>query len=49
LLNPLSICRVVRLNTNGLDKPEEARESGVGEFPDWMVEEMKDVAGITFL
>jgi hypothetical protein len=28
---------------------EEARESGVGEFPDRMVEEMKDVAGITFL
>ncbi|MFH0994140.1 MAG: hypothetical protein V1844_01375 [Pseudomonadota bacterium] len=42
MLNPVSIYRTVRLNATGLEKLEEARESGKGEFPDWMVEEMKD-------
>ena len=34
LLNPVSIYRTVRLNAKGLEKLEEARESGKGEFPD---------------
>jgi AbrB family looped-hinge helix DNA binding protein len=42
LLNPVSIYQTVRLNATGLEKLEEARKSGEGEFPDWMVEEMKD-------
>jgi AbrB family looped-hinge helix DNA binding protein len=42
MLNPVSIYRTVRLNATGLEKLEEARKSGMGEFPDWMVEEMKD-------
>jgi AbrB family looped-hinge helix DNA binding protein len=42
VLNPVSIYRTVRLNATGLEKLEEARKSGTGEFPDWMVEELKD-------
>jgi len=47
MLNPVSIYRTVRLNVKGLEKLEEARESGKGEFPDWMVEEMKDAQADT--
>jgi len=36
LSNPVRIFRTVRPKTIGLEKQEEARESGKGEFPGWM-------------
>lgn len=34
--------RGIRLNDKGLVKLQEARESGIGEFPEWFLEDMKN-------
>ncbi|CAN2039324.1 SpoVT-AbrB domain-containing protein [Candidatus Magnetomoraceae bacterium gMMP-15] len=42
MLNPVSIYHNVRLNEKGLEKLREARESGTGTLPDWLIEDMKN-------
>ncbi len=39
-LHPVVIYRTVRLNDQGLAKLKAARESGTGEMPDWLHQEM---------
>jgi len=41
VLHPVSVYPAVRLNQRGLGKLEEARKSGRGKLPEWMVKEMK--------
>ena len=41
-LNPVAVYRTVRLGKGGLAKLQEARESGKGELPDWLQQDMKD-------
>lgn len=40
VLHPVEIHRTVRLSTKGLDKIDEARQSGKGKLPDWLTDEM---------
>ena len=40
ILHPVEIHRTVRLSSQGLKKISEARKSGKGEMPDWLLEEM---------
>jgi AbrB family looped-hinge helix DNA binding protein len=42
LLNPVVIYPTLRLNEKGIDKLREARESGTGQLPEWLIEEMRD-------
>jgi len=42
VLQPVVIYPTLTLNQKGLAKLEEARESGTGKFPAWLVEDMKD-------
>jgi len=42
MLHPVSIYRDLRLNDKGLAKLQEARESGTGTLPNWLVEDMKN-------
>lgn len=39
-LHPVEIHRTLRLSDSGLDKLTAARESGVGELPKWIEDEM---------
>lgn len=41
VLQPVAIYPTVRLNDQGIAKLREARESGTGKMPEWMVEEMQ--------
>ena len=41
ILHPVEIHRTVRLSAQGLEKISEARQSGDGELPDWLLDEMK--------
>lgn len=43
VLRPVAIYPSTWLSEVGLAKRREARGSGVGEMPDWFVEEMKNV------
>jgi AbrB family looped-hinge helix DNA binding protein len=40
ILHPVEIHRTVRLSNQGLDKLAEARHSGKGKLPDWLLDEM---------
>ena len=42
ILQPVEIFRSVRLAKQGLDKLNEARQSGKAEMPAWLTEEMKN-------
>ena len=42
-LHPVTIHRSLRLNEQGLTKLIEARESGRGKLPGWLIKEMHDV------
>jgi len=42
VLQPVEIFRSVRLAKQGLDKLNEARQSGNAEMPAWLTEEMKN-------
>jgi len=39
-LHPVEIHRTLRLSDSGLDKLSAARESGAGELPKWITDEM---------
>jgi AbrB family looped-hinge helix DNA binding protein len=41
VLHPVSIYPSIRLSTKGLTKLEQARKSGKGKLPEWMIKEMK--------
>jgi len=40
MLQPVSIFPTIQLNEQGLEKLREARESGTGKLPNWLVEDM---------
>jgi len=40
ILQPGSIFPTIQLNEQGLEKIREARESGTGKLPNWIVEDM---------
>ncbi|MBT4764767.1 AbrB/MazE/SpoVT family DNA-binding domain-containing protein [bacterium] len=40
ILHPVEIHRTVRLSNQGLEKISEARQSGKGELPAWILDEM---------
>jgi AbrB family looped-hinge helix DNA binding protein len=42
LLQPVEIFGTVRLAKQGLNKLDEARQSGTAPMPAWLAEEMKD-------
>ena len=42
VLNPVAVYPTVRLSEKGLAKLAEARESGEGELPNWLKQEMAD-------
>ena len=41
-LHPVTVQRTIRLNEKGLKKLDEARNSGTGELPYWMVQDMEN-------
>jgi AbrB family looped-hinge helix DNA binding protein len=41
-LTPVAVYPTVRLSTEGIAKLQEGRQSGTGEMPDWMRQEMGD-------
>ncbi len=41
VLHPVSIYPSIRLGTKGLTKLEEARKSGKGKLPEWMIKEIE--------
>ncbi len=47
ILHPVAVQRTIRLNEKGLNKLEEARKSGTGELPEWLVEDMKNAKADT--
>lgn len=47
LLRPVEIYPSVRLSEEGLAKLDEARSSGTGDLPDWLLQEMSDAAADT--
>lgn len=47
ILHPVSIFPSLRLNDQGLEKLREARESGTGKLPQWVVEDMKSARNNT--
>ena len=42
VLNPVVIYPAIKLNDMGLARLQEARKSGTGELPNWLVKEMKN-------
>ena len=40
ILHPVEIHRTVRLSNQGLERISEARQSGEGELPNWLLDEM---------
>ncbi|SMN11542.1 hypothetical protein SPBRAN_1823 [uncultured Candidatus Thioglobus sp.] len=40
VLHPVEIHRTIRLSEQGLDKLKEARQSGIGKLPDWLLNQM---------
>ncbi|SMM97810.1 hypothetical protein SPONL_1456 [uncultured Candidatus Thioglobus sp.] len=42
ILHPVEIHRTVRLSEQGLNKLEEARQSGTGKLPDWLYPRSQD-------
>jgi len=47
VFEPVTVQRNIRLNDNGLNKLEEARESGTGELPEWLIGEMRNAKADT--
>jgi AbrB family looped-hinge helix DNA binding protein len=47
MLHTVSIFQNIRLNEQGLEKLREARESGIGKLPNWIVENMKNASSDT--
>jgi AbrB family looped-hinge helix DNA binding protein len=47
ILHPVSIFPSLRLNDQGLEKLREARESGRGKLPQWVVKDMKNARNNT--
>jgi len=47
ILHPVSIFPSLRLNDQGLEKLREARESGRGKLPRWVVKDMKNARNNT--
>ena len=47
ILHPVSIFPSLRLNDQGLEKLREARESGRGKLPHWVVKDMKNARNNT--
>lgn len=41
-LHPVAIYRTIRLSDAGLGKLKAARDSGLGELPDWLRQDMGD-------
>jgi len=41
-LQPVSMYPCIRLNEKGLNKLKEARQSGRGTLPEWLVQDVKD-------
>ena len=44
ILQPVEIFKAIRVSRQGLDKLDEARQSGTGEMPVWLAEEIKNAA-----
>lgn len=42
MLEPVTVQRNIRLDDRGLSKLDEARKSGTGELPEWLIGDMKD-------
>lgn len=42
LLQPVSVYPSIRLSKKGIAKIEEARKSGTGKMPEWMLREIKN-------
>jgi len=42
ILHPVTVQCTVRLNEKGLNKLEEARQSGTAELPAWLTEDMEN-------
>jgi len=42
MLCPIAVHRTVQLNDKGLAKLEDARKSGTGELPEWLIKDMKN-------
>ena len=47
LLSPVAVYPTVRLSDQGLEKLDQARQSGVATLPDWLQQEMADAAADT--
>ena len=47
MLQPVSVFPNVQLSEQGLEKIREARESGTGKLPKWIVEDMKNARADT--
>lgn len=43
-LAPVEVYPTIRLSEQGLSKLEEARQSGLGQMPEWLRKEMADAA-----
>lgn len=44
VLHPVTVYPAIRLSKPGLDKLEDARRSGKGKMPEWMVKEIKNAS-----
>lgn len=44
MLHPVTVYPAIRLSKQGLDKLKEARRSGKGKMPEWMVKEIKNAS-----
>lgn len=47
VLYPVRVHRTIELNPQGIAKIEEARKSGVGNFPEWFNKEIEDAKANT--
>ncbi|QTA93457.1 AbrB/MazE/SpoVT family DNA-binding domain-containing protein [Desulfonema magnum] len=47
VLEPVAVQRNIRLNEKGLTKLEEARKSGTGELPEWLIGDMQNAEADT--
>lgn len=47
MLQPVSVFPSVKLSDQGLEKIREARESGTGKLPKWIIEDMKNARADT--
>jgi AbrB family looped-hinge helix DNA binding protein len=47
MLQPVAIYPGIRLNENGLSRLSDARESGTGKMPDWLIKDMDNARSDT--